>query len=194
MRLGIDIDDTISNTSGKMVEEALKYDKQYVKGRGFKDPNEYSFMRMFYWTVLDVEGFNCLIRKSNFYATVEPIPDAAECIKKLYESGDEIILITKRKNSIKNRHMTKKWLKKYGFKYHKLILGGDRKGQICEELGIDLFIDNDKNNIIEAMESNVDCVLRGTKYNKKEKDFHRIEDWVDIYTYIMEVKNGKISR
>ncbi len=194
MRIGIDIDDTISNTNDKLVEEAVKYDKQYVKGRGFKNKDAYSFMEMFYWTVIDVDSFYKIAHKGNFYSTVEPIPNAAECITKLYEQGDEIIFITKRKNTIKNRHITKKWLKKYGFKYHKLILGGDKKGQICEDNDIDIFVDNDKYNIIDAEESNVKCILRGTKYNKKEKSFTRIEDWPDIYNYIEEVRNsGKNS-
>lgn len=188
MRIGIDIDDTISNTSDKMLVEAIKYDKQYVRGRGFKDKDAYSFMEMFYWTVLDVDGFYKLIRKGNFYSTVEPITDAVEYVNKLYDEGNEIILITKRKNTIKNRRMTKKWLKKYGFKYHKLILGGNEKGKICTELEIDIFVDNDKNNVIDASEYDVNCILKGTRFNKKEKGFNRIEEWKDIYKWITEVK------
>ena len=192
MRLGIDIDDTISNTNEKIVEEALKYDKEYVRGRGFKDKDAYSFMEMFYWNVLNVDGFFKKIHKGDFYATVEPIHDASLYIEKLYQAGDEIVFITKRKNTIKNRRMTKKWLKKYGFKYHKLILGADDKSTICDDLDIDIFIDNDKNNIIDAMESNVICILKGTKYNKKYTEFKRIEEWKDIYNYIEEVrKSGK---
>lgn len=188
MRLGIDIDDTISNTNEKMVEEALKYDKECVKGRGFKNKDAFSFMEMFYWNVLDVDDFFKRIHKGNFYSLVNPISDAAGYIEKLYQAGDQIIFITKRKNTIKNRRMTKKWLKKYGFKYHKLILGADDKSTICEEYDIDIFIDNDKDNIIDAMESNVDCVLKGTKYNKKYTEFNRIEDWKDIYSYIEGVR------
>ena len=40
-------------------------------------------------------------------------------------------------------YICKKWLKKIGFKYHKLILGANEKGKICEDLGVSLFIDND---------------------------------------------------
>ena len=185
MRIGIDIDDTISNTNDKMIEAAIRFDKEHVRGRGFKDPDAFSFMEMFYWSVIDVDNFYGQVHTAEFYSILEPIPYAAKVIARLYKEGHKIILITKRKNTFKIKHATKKWLKKNGFKYHKLILGGNKKGIICMENDIDLFIDNDKNNIIDAEDSNVECILKGTKFNKKYANyFNRIEDWVDIYRYL----------
>ncbi len=208
MRIGIDIDDTISNTNDCLIKQAIIYDKQFAKGRGFKDPEAYSLMEMFYWSVLDVDGFFKWFKRGNYYLTFEPIEQACEILQKLTEDGHEIILITKRTNNLKNRNLTKKWLKKYGFKYQGLYLGCDKKGELCQALNIDLFIDNDKYNCLDAVEYNIPCILKGTKYNqietKNKKDsvkhdsktkkdskkpkesypFKRIESWEDIYKYI----------
>ena len=39
MRIGVDIDDTISFTHKKLIEAALEYDENYVNGKGFKNKN-----------------------------------------------------------------------------------------------------------------------------------------------------------
>ena len=188
MRIGIDLDDTVADTNDKLIERALKFDKECVRGRGFKNKDAYTFMEMFYWTVMDVDNFLKSIRKSDFYITINPIPKAAEYVSKLYEEGNEIYFITRRKDCFKGRHLTKKWLKKYGFKYHKLLLGSVKKGEICAENNINYFIDNEENNVIEATSKGVDSILKGTIYNKNEKALNRIEDWEDIYNYINGVK------
>ena len=44
--LGIIDQKRISKTNEKLIEVAIEYDKKRVKGKGFKDPNAYSFMEM----------------------------------------------------------------------------------------------------------------------------------------------------
>ena len=73
MRIGIDIDDTVSNSNKKIIEEALKYDEEFLNGRGFKDKNGVSFMEKFYWNVYNVDDFFNRIRKGNFFLNVEVI-------------------------------------------------------------------------------------------------------------------------
>ena len=70
MRIGIDIDDTVSHTNERLVEEAYKYDKEHVKGKGFKNRNAYSFMDMFYWNVMDVDNFLNNVKNGNFFQSL----------------------------------------------------------------------------------------------------------------------------
>ena len=78
-----------------------------------------------------------------------------------------------------------------GFKFNKLILGAERKGDICEREGISLFIDNDLRNIYDAMDYGIDCILMGDAYNKGEKEVKRFTTWKEIEKYYNEVvKNG----
>ncbi len=188
MRIGIDIDDTISLTNERMIEEAILYDKQFVKGKGFKNKKAYSFMEMFYWTVMDVDQFLNHVRNSKFFLTLPVKQEADRYIKKLYDEGNEIFFITRRKDSFKTKLSTKKWLKKNGFRYHKLILGCSKKGAMCENLGIDIFIDNDYKNVYDASQYGIDSILMGDEYNKDEKEFRRVESWKEIYDYVNEVK------
>lgn len=194
MRIGIDIDDTIAKTNKKLIEEALRYDKEHVRGRGLKNKNAYSFMEMFYWTVLDLDGFMKEVRSGKFFSSLEPVEGAVLNINKLYQEGHQIIFITRRQKDLKTMLKTKKWLKNMGFRYHKLILGGERKDEICSNYQIDIFIDNDVKNVIEVSSEGILCVLKGTEFNRDEKDFRRIESWDDIYDYIKEVNsNGQNS-
>lgn len=188
MRIGIDIDDTVANTDARIIQEALIYDKKSVKGRGFKEKDAYTFMEKFYWNVMDVDGFMEIIRKGKFFSELDPIKDAITYVNRLYEEGNEIYFITRRKNNFKTKSMTKKWLKKNGFKFNKLIMGSVDKGTICGELGVDVFIDNDEKNIRKATSNGVDSILKGTLYTKEVKDLNKIFEWEDIYNYIKKVK------
>lgn len=56
----------------------------------------------------------------------EPFPDALETINKWYDDGHVIYFFSSRTESL--REITEIWLKKYGFKYHGLLLGKPRGG------------------------------------------------------------------
>lgn len=191
MIIGIDIDDTVALTNDALIEEAIMFDKVCVKGRGIKNKDAYSFMEMFYWSVIDLDNFMKHVRNSKFFLGIEPATDAVSVVNELYADGNKIIFITKRKNNLKTKIMTKKWLKMNGFKFNKLILGAERKGDICEREGISLFIDNDLRNIYDAMDYGIDCILMGDAYNKGEKEVKRFTTWKEIEKYYNEVvKNG----
>lgn len=56
----------------------------------------------------------------------EPYPDALEIINKWYDEGHVITFFTSRTEE--HRSITETWLKKYGFKYHGLLMGKPRGG------------------------------------------------------------------
>jgi uncharacterized HAD superfamily protein len=184
MRIGIDIDDTISKTNEKLVEEAIKYDRERVKGKGFKDPDAYSFMEMFYWNVVDVDTFLKTFRAGNSFLELDAKEGAQEVINKLYDEGNEIYFITRRNNSFKMKHMTKKWLKKNGFKYNKVFFYIKDKGKFGSDLELDYFIDNDEKNVYEALEYGIKSYLMDTKYNKDVLDLERVNSWSEFYNKI----------
>ena len=184
MRIGIDIDDTVSKTNERLIEVALEYDKKRVKGKGFKDPDAYSFMEMFYWNVMDVDTFLKTFRSGNYFLELEPKEDAALYINKLYDEGNEIYFITRRQNTLKMKSMTKKWLKKNGFKYNKIFFYIKDKGKFGSDLELDYFIDNDEKNVYDALEYGVKAYLMDTKYNKNITDLERVSSWEEIYNKI----------
>lgn len=186
MRIGVDIDDTTSKTNDRLVEEAYIYDKKYLKGRGFQDKDAYSFTEMLFWNVVDVDNFLEYIRKSKFYLKLEVMEDAPKVINKLREKGHEIIFITKRRNHFKQRMYTKRWLKKNGITYDKLVMSAEDKGKVVVEENIDLLIDDDVKNVKKAVAAGKRGFLMSTKYNLKEKKLERVNNWKEIYKKIKE--------
>ena len=64
MRIGIDIDDTIINTTATIIECGLEYDRLYKEGRGLKNADAYYFTDIFYWDDADDEAFFDYYRKN----------------------------------------------------------------------------------------------------------------------------------
>ena len=194
MKIGIDIDDTIAYTNEKLIEAAFKYDKECLCGRGFKDKNAYRFVDMFHWNKDNVQSFFNYIRGTNFFLTLDMIPNSLECINKMYDEGFEIYFITYRTNKYpKVLENTKKWLNDNGYKYNKLFMRCEDKGELCKELGVDVFIDNTYEHIDSALSYGIDAILFDTVCNQDIDGIKRMKDWNDIYNYIKEVYNGKNS-
>lgn len=194
MKIGIDIDDTIAYTNERLIEEAIKYDKECLNGRGFQDKDAYKFTEMFYWNKDNVQSFFNYVRGSSFFLELDVIPGALEYINKLYDEGFEIYFMTFRTN--KNPlvlDMTKRWLKDKGFKYHKLFMRSDDKGVLCKQNEVSIFIDNTYEHYEAALSCGIDAILFDTIYNRDIDDVKRMCSWEEIYNYIKEVNDGKIS-
>lgn len=184
MRIGIDIDDTISLTNDALMNYAIEYDKNFVEGRGFRNKNAHKFNEIFYWRSENVKDFFNYVQSTKLFLDLEPREDSIEIINKLYEKKNKIIFITRRDNKGISKGCTKKWLKKMGYKYHKLIMNATDKGEICKKKKIDLFIDDSPVHIYEALSENIDALLIETPKNKKEKNLPKIKNWKEIYKYI----------
>lgn len=188
MRIGVDIDDTVSNSNERIIEEALIYDEKYVNGRGFKNKDGYTFMEKFYWNVYHVDDFLDKIRKGNYFLELDVKAEADKYITKLYNEGHEIYFITRRRDTLGVKMKTKKWLKNKGFKYHKIVFGIVEKGQYCKDNKIDLFIDNDYRNVERATKLGVRSLLMADDYNKDIEDCEMVHKWKEVYDIVNGVK------
>ena len=97
MRIGIDIDNCISNFDDTLLKEYLKHDKELRKTGIINENPEYLRKGMFDWTEEEETSFyNANIEK--FAKKLEPIEDSSYYIKKLKEDGHQIYIITGRDN------------------------------------------------------------------------------------------------
>lgn len=71
--------------------------------------------------IIDLDGTICTEEKTFSRSMAKPLPNAKKSINKLYKEGYIIILYSAR--SWMEYEMTAKWLQKYNFKYHQLIMG-----------------------------------------------------------------------
>jgi uncharacterized HAD superfamily protein len=181
MRIGLDVDDTIADTSSIVIEYALLFDKEYKEGKGIVDPEIRTLIGKFDWTLDDKYNFWKLYAK-DMAINVKPKVDCKEVLTKLKEEGNEIYIVTYR---TKERfeypyELTEEWLKKEGIPYDVLIADSGPKGIVCKENNIDVLIDDGINHCTDALNNGIRALLFESKYNKIY-DIERVLNWKEVY-------------
>ena len=179
MRLGIDLDGTISNT-----------------GEIYRDRRE-TFARDKNITIREVEeDFNYKKEflkdySKEIFLNVDIKENAKEVLQRLKEKH-EIYIITARSNDfvpdIKDvAVICQNWFDKYNIVVDKIITGVDRDEKLkeCLQNKIDLMIDDNINNY-EIIKNNLKCLLfdDNNQYNSI-KD--RVTNWLELEKYVEEV-------
>ena len=189
MRIGIDIDNCISNFNDVLLEEYIKHDKKLRNTGIINEEPYYINAGMFDWSKEENDEFyyNNIQRIA---INLKPLKNAKEVIDKLKADGNEIYIITSRNNGeyINAEEMTRKWLEKYEIYFDKLILTGKHeKGLVCKENNIELMIEDIIKNCEDIENNGVKCYIMDTRYNKKETRFERVKTWDEIYLKISKL-------
>ena len=179
MKIGIDIDDTITNTCEFMTEYVSSYfgvTKEYLTQNNiyyFNLPLEFKDKEKdFYLFIFESKLLNIPVKEN-----------AKEVINKLKEEGNEIIIITARENDVYNNPFisTKEQLEYYGINYDKLICTKEKR-KACVEENIDVFIDDSMRNVNSVKDVVKNVYLFTSPYNKKfYVSFKRIDNWIQFY-------------
>ena len=198
MRIGIDIDNCISNFDDVLLEEYLKHDKELRNTGIINEKPYYLTVGMFDWSKEENDEFyyNNIQRIA---MSLKPLKDSKEIIDKLKDDGNEIYIISSRDNGeyINPEEMTREWLNKYEIYYDKLILTGKyEKGPVCKENKIDIMIDDSIKNCEDIEANGVKCFIMNTRYNKQETRFERVKRWDEIYSKICKLykKDNKMCK
>lgn len=200
MRIGIDIDNTITDIEEQLNEAAYNYAKQLGKeiteaDRDKKiedkknDGNIYKKRYNFSYEELKYFLGNVQEEITN---NAVPRPGAIEVIKKLKEEGHEIYIITARDNEFhKDPYMLSKvWLDKNNIEYDKLIVNVRQKGPVCKNEKIDVFIDDQLNNCLEVSKEGIKTI-RFTADTTEYENIVNINRWVEVYYYIEVINKIK---
>lgn len=189
MRIGVDIDNVISNFEELLVKEYLKHDKT-LRNTGIIDKTKWVRDGTFDWTHEEEQEFY----KSNiekFAINLNPIEGSVEYIDKLMQDGNEIYIISGRDNGeYKNPYeMTKEWLEKHKIKYTKLILtdayDSHAKSIACKNNNIDIMIDDSPSICCDLKRSGINVLMMKRKYYKqKNSDIEIVRSWKEIYEKI----------
>lgn len=197
MRVGIDIDGVIINSTDMWTEVGL----EFAKRNNIKvnlNTSCFSTRDMFGWgDENDVKFWKEY--KDDYFKFALPDKKAVEGIRRLKENGHEIYFITARgdKNDLRFgtkeyfEEVTEKWVNEYLKPYDKLIVTGTTtKSKVCLDNNIDILIDDYSKNVID-----VSCVIPvicfKRIYNESIKDvthsnykIFRTDDWNLINTII----------
>ena len=184
MRIGIDIDDTITNTWEYLIPHYAKIFNL--------DEKKLSKSMPYYNSVKDLisldEYYKVLIPIHNKYTSEIPLKEnVKEVIDKLYKLGHTIYFITSRGSSYSNSYdLTKSYLDNHGIKYDKLYTFTKDKSDICVKENIDLFIDDSFKHCKNVKEKGIEVLMFNTYYNKEHTEFKHVHSWNEIYEYIKD--------
>lgn len=173
MRIGLDIDDTISYTNRVLMKYAHIYNKEhgnrtllkentnnFSEVYGWNDDEVYKFFRTYYLTALE---------------ELEPKENVKEVLTKLRKEGHKIILITVRNDKEcggegEAFRITSEWLKEYDIPYDELNLAVFDKKAFCEEHKIDVFMDDSEKNDRAVSELGIKTFMAINNFNKDFTD------------------------
>ena len=187
MNIGIDIDDTITNSSDTFIAYAKNYNKK-KKIKHKIDNTCLDCQKSFGWNNDNkVEFYNKYLKK--VLENTEPLISAVKVIKKIRNQDNKIFFITARNTTeIENIfELTTNWLLKKGFEYDKLIVNCTDKSKICEKYFIDIFIDDNYLNCKQVAEKLKIIVLQiETRYNRNDYDdsIYKMKNWKQIFEFI----------
>ena len=174
MRIGIDLDDTISCT-----REEINYlfNEYLIKNRLNEDELSKDIVKNFY--------------RKNFknVLTNELVKDGASYYINELIKNNEIYIITARSNEyvdyeIDVEEVTYNWLNKNNIKYTKVVFNSYHEGkrQACIDNKIELLIDNDIENINWVKSIGIKTILFDD--SGKYTGIECINNWEDLYNYI----------
>ncbi len=189
VKIGIDVDGVLTN----LEEYQLKYGKKYFKNVNNVNEKGYDICEIFHCTKEEEKKFwTKYIWK---YCLIEPIvKDAKKVIDNLKKDGHDIYIITSRAHTTEEnalgslfRKMLETWLRKNGIIYDGIYYcsesqGSNEKYQICKDLGIDIMIEDNEENINKIKEiATVICI--NAKYNQSDlgNTVLRIDNFSQVY-------------
>ena len=195
MRIGIDIDNVISNFNEMLLEAYLMHDKE-LRNTGIINPNaKYIRTGMFDWSNEEEHSFY----KDNIEGIAKKLKvkeKAKEYIDRLHSDGHLIYIITGRDNGEYSEpyNMTKKWLDENNIYYDNLILTDaydiHAKSLECLKNDIEIMIDDSLRICSDLITSGITTILMDTPYNRKI-NIKRVKNWEEFYEFVSSYKENK---
>ena len=181
MNIGIDIDDTLTNTNEASGEYVLKYETEHPDIK----IDHYKLIRGKLDTPELKEFFSENARNICDNATIKE--DAKNIIDKLRSEGNKIYFITARSNTyFKDAYKyVEEYLKKNDINYDKIITSHTYKIQICKDEEIDFMFDDGIDTIESLNKNNIKGAVFTSRLNKeRETSSDRVGSWLELYDYI----------
>ena len=193
MNIGIDIDDTISETFEALLPYSQKYTIEDLKRKSEINlrgdlSNHFYIVYVNGWSEQEALAF-----WEKYYAEILRQLNikkfASEVISKLKKEGHKIYLITARWDMRADnvKEITEKWLKDNNVEYDELIINASDKLKIAQEKNIDIFIDDSFKNCKSISDNTTAKVyIMNTKANEnlEDKDIKRVYSWPEVYSLV----------
>lgn len=186
MRIGVDVDGVLTDLESYQ----LKYGKKYFKNVKDIDENGYDICDIFHCTKKEENAF--WTKHIWKYCLTEPVREGMkELLQQAKSYGDEIFIITGRAHTTEQnaigslfRKMLEGWLEKNEIPYQKVYYcsesnNSDEKYDICKRLGIDVMIEDKKENV-ERISTIANVICVASKNNRDVQESERVKRVTDI--------------
>jgi uncharacterized protein len=174
MRIAIDIDSTLHDYWPHFAAAAK---------RRFGVDLPYEHQVTWHITRLRPEQVKACITETHAEDTVlraQPYPGAAEAIARWREQGHFIHITSHRANEAHGA--TERWLEQSGIPYDELYCSFDKVSR-CEEIGIDVLIDDSPVNLQRAIDAGIRVATLLHPWNRdlvEEEDVIAADDWPSL--------------
>ena len=195
MKIGIDIDNTLTEVQEELNKAAFEYAISLGKKiDNYDNPmediknNGDTYRKKFQFTYEELKYFLKNIQE-NITNNAIPRENAKEVIDKLKKDGNEIYIITARDSEFHDDpyKYSKDWLDKNKIYYDKLIVNAREKSSVCEKEKIDLFIDDQPNNCLSVSNIGIQTIMITNEIYNYDK-IKQLKNWNEIYSYINEME------
>lgn len=191
MKIGIDIDNTITNTLPILKKYCKKYNDTVIKRNLKINENGFASYNLYDWTEEENLDFcKKYIEEVVLQAGIKE--NAKEVIRKLKEEGNIIYIISARVIPMFKTpyETTEKFLKDNGIVYDELLVGKVEKKSSCIEKELEILIDDEPQNIMQISEF-IPVIAFNTIYNREcvGNNIIKVNSWNEIYDNIKKIEN-----
>ena len=183
MKIGIDVDNTITNTLPILKEYCKKYNDEIIKRNLKMNEKGYTTNTLYEWSKEENLIF-CNKYFHEIFMKVDVKENAGGIIKKIKSEGNEIHIITARSEPsvIDPYNITKDFLDKNNIIYDKIIVNCKDKYTYCQENNIDIMIDDEPKNINNISKIIPVIVFKGIHNEECEgENIIKVDTWNQVY-------------
>ncbi len=185
MRIGIDIDDVITDTSLAMKKYIEKYDN---------NSDIHNYMEEIMRGEMPTEEIKEFFRENgtNIFKDATVKLNASKVIQELLNNENEIFIITSRgeEKFEGSEQLTLEFLKFNKINYTMILFNSFEKAKVCKDNHIDVMIDDSAKYCNEIKKQNMDAILFNSEVNKlSDVNLPRVNDWIELKEKIYAIQN-----
>lgn len=189
MIIGIDLDDTLTCLLKPKIKTAKKYIKLHNLKAKLVRKDSHLFYQLFNWDIETSNKFwwECA---DGMLLKVKPCMFVKSILKKLSNQGHKLLIISARGKDahINPFNLSYNWLKNNNLVYDELFVEQKDKSVMCLQKNVDLFIDDQPDNLKILQTVGIKTVLIKASHNiKTDYNGLKAHNWLQIYKIIQKL-------
>ncbi len=189
MKIGLDIDNVITEFDGAMMRHMLDEDIN-KRGLGIVNPGAlHPFGGQFDWSKEELDSF-LNANMERFAAALLPKKDCKKYTDRLLSDGHELYLISHRAapHYTDPWGTTESWLKRHNINYTRLIISNaPNKTEECKELKVDVMVDDRADMCAKMRDGGIHCILMRATHTRYDGFTPVAEDWEQCYRMLTDL-------